>query len=171
MIRVLPRLKRAYLDFKAHRLFGRRAEVFGNFEVANPANVKLGARVAINHNVFMLGRSRIEIGDDVILSAGAMLIDSGISAKGYAGPNRHYDDEFIRIEDGAWIGAGAIILPGVTVGKMSIVGAGAVVTKDVPPFTIVVGNPARAVGRTDTEEERAAAPAVSHAPGERGERR
>ncbi len=52
---------------------------------------------------------------------------------------------FIRIENDAWIGAGAIILPGLTIGEGSIVGAGAVVTKDVPPHSVVAGNPARVI--------------------------
>jgi maltose O-acetyltransferase len=49
----------------------------------------------------------------------------------------------IVIEDDVWIGAGAVILPGITLGHGAVVGAGAVVTKDVPPYSIVVGNPAR----------------------------
>jgi acetyltransferase-like isoleucine patch superfamily enzyme len=55
----------------------------------------------------------------------------------------------VVIEDDAWIGAGAIILPNVTVGEAAIVGAGAVVTKDVEPRTIVVGNPARPLRSVD----------------------
>ena len=51
----------------------------------------------------------------------------------------------IRIGDDVWIGAGAIILPGVTIGEGAVVGAGAVVTKDIPPFAIVVGNPAKII--------------------------
>jgi acetyltransferase-like isoleucine patch superfamily enzyme len=57
----------------------------------------------------------------------------------------------IVIEDDAWIGAGAIILPNVTIGQGAVVGAGAVVTKDVPPYTIVVGVPARPIKRIDLE--------------------
>ena len=57
----------------------------------------------------------------------------------------------VRIEDGAWLGAGAIILPGVTVGRDAIVGAGAVVTRDVPPGETVTGVPARVVGLSAME--------------------
>ncbi len=49
----------------------------------------------------------------------------------------------VRIGDEVWIGGGAILLPGVTIGKGSVIGAGAVVTKDIPPYTVAVGNPAR----------------------------
>jgi acetyltransferase-like isoleucine patch superfamily enzyme len=51
----------------------------------------------------------------------------------------------VVVEDHVWIGARAIILPGVTLGEGCVIGAGAVVTKDVPPYTIAVGNPARVV--------------------------
>lgn len=55
----------------------------------------------------------------------------------------------ITLEDDCWIGAGAIIMPNITVGSSSIIGAGAVVTKDVPPFTIVAGVPARKIKTVD----------------------
>ena len=51
----------------------------------------------------------------------------------------------VRIEDNVWIGGGAILLPGVTVGDNSVIGAGAVVTRDVPANTVVAGNPARVI--------------------------
>ena len=53
----------------------------------------------------------------------------------------------ILVEDGAWIGAGVIITAGVWIGKNAVIGAGSVVTKDVAPYTVVVGNPARPVKR------------------------
>ena len=58
----------------------------------------------------------------------------------------------IIIKKGAWIGAGAIILQGVTVGEFSVVAAGAVVTKDVPPYTVVAGVPAKAVKNIPTDK-------------------
>lgn len=57
----------------------------------------------------------------------------------------------IHIEDGAWIGAGAIIQPNITIGQSAIVGSGAVVTKDVPPYTVVVGIPARPIKQFSIE--------------------
>lgn len=139
-----------FLQIKGYLVFKRKVGILGNFIVVNPRNVVIGVHCGINHGVFILGANRIEIGSYVILSARCMLIDSGLELKNYV----HIDfpkhsSNSIKIGDGAWIGAGAIILPGVTVGKKSVVGAGSIVTKDVPAFTIVAGNPARPIGRTD----------------------
>ncbi len=57
----------------------------------------------------------------------------------------------INIEDGVWIGAGVIILPNITIGQSAIIGSGAVVTKNVPPFTVVVGIPAHPIKRFSPE--------------------
>jgi maltose O-acetyltransferase len=63
----------------------------------------------------------------------------------------------VTIGDRAWIGFRALVLPGVTIGEGAVIAAGAVVTKDVPPYTIVGGNPAREIGqRTDQLEYRLA---------------
>ena len=59
----------------------------------------------------------------------------------------------LTIGDDVWIGFGAIILGGVSIGRGAIIGAGTMVTKDVPPFTIVVGNPMRIVRKLDDEIE------------------
>jgi acetyltransferase-like isoleucine patch superfamily enzyme len=59
----------------------------------------------------------------------------------------------IRIEDNVWIGANAVITAGVTIGKHSVVGAGSVVTKDVPGYCVAVGNPARIIKKYDFERK------------------
>jgi acetyltransferase-like isoleucine patch superfamily enzyme len=143
---LFARLKRYRLAAKGRRLFGRKVAVFGDFTVIHPENVKIGDNCAINHGVFIVARCGIEIGDDVVLSARAMLIDVGLDPKTFAEPEaRKYTEGRIRVGRGAWIGAGAIILPGVTVGERSVVGAGSVVTRDVPPLSVVAGNPARQI--------------------------
>jgi acetyltransferase-like isoleucine patch superfamily enzyme len=93
------------------------------------------------------------LGDRVTLSPRITLVVS-------ASPNNSklreiYPRKFgkITIEDDTWVGTGVIILPGVTIGKMSIVAAGAVVTKDVPPYTIVAGVPAKQIKKVNMNEE------------------
>jgi maltose O-acetyltransferase len=141
---ILGRLRQFCLRIKARLTFGRPVAVFGNFTVVDASRVRIGRNCAINPGVFILGMSGIEIGDDVVLSARCMLIDGTLNSRASASSgNRVYVDKPIRIEDGAWIGAGAIVLPGVVIGSQSIVGAGSVVTKSVPPLTVVAGNPAR----------------------------
>lgn len=139
---------RVILAWKARLLLRQRVEVFGNFTVVNPSKVTVGMRCAINHGVFILGRTRIQIGDDVVLSARCMLLDGGLQPGSFLpGKTPNHDGQPIRIKDGAWIGAGAILLPGVTIGQRAIIGAGSVVTKDVPDYAIVAGNPARPIGQ------------------------
>ena len=77
-----------------------------------------------------------------------MILDAGLDPSTFSDPDqRTYIDGPVKIGRGAWIGAGAIILPGVTVGERSVVGAGSVVTRDVEPLSVVAGNPARPVSR------------------------
>ncbi len=75
-------------------------------------------------------------------------MDTGLDLQHYLDskkPNKVHIKSYIRIEDNVWVGAGAIILPGVTIRKNSIVGAGSVVTKDVAESVVVAGNPAKVI--------------------------
>ena len=142
----MGRVRRFLLGVKGRWVFRRRVAVFGNFTVVDPRRVRIGDNCGINHGVFILGRSGVTIGDNVVLSARCMLLDGGLEPDSFVhGDIRPYKEEPIVIGDGAWIGAGAIILPGVTVGARSTVGAGSVVTRDVAPGTVVAGNPARPI--------------------------
>jgi acetyltransferase-like isoleucine patch superfamily enzyme len=150
---LFARLKRYRLASKARRLFGRKVAVFGDFTVIHPKNVRIGSNCAINHDVFIIGAHGIDIGDDVVLSARVMLIDAGLDPASFGTPaERRYVDRPIRIGRGTWIGAGAMILPGVTVGERSVVGAGSVVTRDVPALSVVAGNPARVIRKIGAAE-------------------
>lgn len=144
---MLGRAKRFLWRTKAWWLFGhRRIHVYGNFTAVVPRNIRVGANVAINHGVFLLGHSGIAIGDGVVLSARCMLIDGALVRDDRPAVDRTHAGAPIVIEEGAWIGAGAIVLPGVTVGRNSVVGAGSVVTRDVAAGATVAGNPARRLG-------------------------
>lgn len=104
-------------------------------------NVRIGKRVIIMSGCLMMSAGGITIDDDAQIAANVQLISN----------NHDLQDRMIitckpvYIGRRAWIGAGAIILPGVTIGENSVVGAGSVVTHDVAPNTIVAGNPARVI--------------------------
>lgn len=125
----------------------------------------IGADVNINDHVFV--ENDVVIGDRVTLKSGVQVWDGiRLGDDVFVGPNATFtNDPFPRskqyprsfamtiIEDGASIGGGAVILPGIRVGRRAMIGAGAVVTKDVPPYAIVVGNPARIVGYAETSNQ------------------
>lgn len=142
--RVINALGRLLRRAKGYVLFGKRVEIFGPFTVLVPGGVRLGRNVAINHGVFLNGGCRIEIGNDAVLSARCMIIDVGLDPATF-GETIAYRNAPIRIGSRAWIGASAIILPGVTIGDGAIIGAGSVVTRDVPAGQTWAGNPARAL--------------------------
>jgi len=94
----------------------------------NDSKINIGNYVMIAHNVMIIG------GNHNIERIDIPMMLQGVGKQGT-----------ITIEDDVWIGAGAIILTGVTIGTGSVVGAGSVVTKDIPPYSISVGNPAKVV--------------------------
>jgi UDP-2-acetamido-3-amino-2,3-dideoxy-glucuronate N-acetyltransferase len=100
---------------------------------------RLGNRVHVNHGSFLPNRS--SIGHDVFIGPNVTFCDDKYPKSG----NTHYKAEPPVVENEVSVGAGAIILPGVTLGKGCMIGAGAVVTGDVPPGAIVTGIPARAL--------------------------
>jgi acetyltransferase-like isoleucine patch superfamily enzyme len=125
---------------------GSRLHVF-NFRNLPHAGIRLGTRTFVGEGSIMRGQGGITIGDCVLFGPGTQVLavdhvfadperpimDQGITAQG------------IVIEDNCWIGAGAIILDGVTIGRGSCVGAGAVVTRSLPPHSLAVGIPARVI--------------------------
>lgn len=111
------------------------------------SHTEIGENFYANHDCVFLDTNKLIFGDNVFIgpqcgfyTAGHPL-DAGLRAKNleFAKP--------IRIGSDVWIGGGAKILPGVTVGDNAVIGAGSVVTRDVPPNTVVAGNPARVIRR------------------------
>ncbi len=132
-----------------------------NFRDLPHAFIRVGRGTFIGESVVIRGQGGVTIGESVLIGPLAKILavnhnfadiarpvmDQGISGRG------------ITIEDGAWIGAGAAVLDGVRIGRGSVVGANAVVTRDVPAHCVVVGSPARVVrdlegGQRGLEERR-----------------
>ena len=103
--------------------------------------LRIGDRCFVNVGTVLLCVREIVIGDDVAFATEVHVMDS--NSHGVEG--RPHVEAPVRIGDGTWLGARAMVLPGVTIGKRVLVAAGAVVTRDVPDDVLVAGNPARVV--------------------------
>jgi acetyltransferase-like isoleucine patch superfamily enzyme len=106
-------------------------------------SARIGRNTRISHGCTIDVRSGLSIGNNVSVSPEAMILGGSHDVNA---PQFNDVVGFVTIEDHVWIGARAIILPGVTVGRGAVVAAGAVVTKNVAPLTIVAGVPAKPVG-------------------------
>jgi acetyltransferase-like isoleucine patch superfamily enzyme len=110
-------------------------------------DVSVGPGSWINHRCYFDSRAPIRIGRNCDLGMEVMLCTSGHEPGSRARRAGRYQAAPIVIGDGCWLGARALVLPGVTIGEGAVVAAGAVVTSDVAPYTIVGGNPAREIGK------------------------
>jgi acetyltransferase-like isoleucine patch superfamily enzyme len=112
-----------------------------------PENISIGRRVSINDNVFLNGYGGIEFGDDSGVAYGTALIseDHDISDPEILIKEQPKIPGKITVGKNVWIASNCTILKGVTIGEGSVVAAGSVLTRSVPPFTLVGGNPARVI--------------------------
>ena len=133
---------------------------------AHGGQIQIGQWCYIGEGSRIWSAGRIDIGDRVMISHNVNIFDNlthpvdpvlrhqhfrAIASVGH--PHRiDLGERPVRINDDAWIAAGAMVLRGVIIGKAAIVGAGAVVTHDVPPFAIVAGNPARVIRYVKSDE-------------------
>lgn len=131
-------------------LFGMRHHghigVYPTCKVWAPWNIEMGSWVAIDDDVNLYSADKITIGTKVAISREAFICTAGHDI---TKPNRPLVTAPITICDGVWIGARATILPGVTIGEGAVVAAGAVVTKDVEPWSVVGGNPAKEIKKRE----------------------
>lgn len=125
--------------------FGEGSEIRPPFRCDYGYQIHVGRRTFANFGLVALDVGRITIGDDVQIATNVQLLTPTHPTEPEPRRAKWEAALPITIEDNAWLGGGAIILPGVTVGENSVVGAGAVVTRDVPRNTLVAGNPARVV--------------------------
>lgn len=152
----LTRFVRLMLKRKKYRKsnFAR----LGNDTIVNqqsrlvPRNMFLEDNVIIQSEVnFISYKGKLIIGKYSVISSGCIIVPSKhipiVGVPFYYATKYHIGDEDdeINIKEDCWIGAGCILLPGITIGRGSIVGAGSVVTKDIPPYSIAVGSPARVI--------------------------
>lgn len=149
-------------------VIGNDCLISGYMALETPeSNIIIGDNVFIGSETIIDCACRVEICDDVLISYQVIIQDSDNHSTRCSfrkNDNKDWKDRHhhnweitatkpVKIAKGAWLGSRAIILKGVTIGEGSVVGAGSVVTRDVPPWTIVAGNPAKVI-REILEHER-----------------
>ncbi|MCE7530637.1 DapH/DapD/GlmU-related protein [Polynucleobacter sp. IMCC 29146] len=125
--------KGCLIDYKTYFRFPELISI-GNFVAVNR-----GCQFYASH---LEGGGKINIGDHVVFSPNVKIYTAGQFYDSLKLKNRVGS---IVINKYAWLGAGAIVLPGVSIGEGAVIGAGSVVTKDIPPYVVAVGNPARII--------------------------
>ena len=145
-------LEKYHLKILRERLGVKDKEFFAQWPVTVTGDVHLGDRVSMAAYVHIWGEGRVTIGNGVMIGSHTAIVSNthDVSAAAMWKTQKLAP---ILIEDNVWIGAHCVILPGVTVGTGSVVGAGSVVTRDLPPGCVVTGVPA-VVRRTRAIENR-----------------
>lgn len=148
-------------DFEGINLIVR--ELFGKADETtflNPpfycdygSNIFVGRNCFINYNCTILDNGKVTLGDNCLLAPNVSIYTAGHALHP---DSRKLGDEYgvpIAVGDNVWIGGNTVILPGVHIGNNVVVGAGSVVTKDIPDWSFAAGNPCRVI-RTITEEDK-----------------
>lgn len=127
------------------------------FQTIGSGKIIIGDQVGMSH-VILCSRSEIKIEDNVLLGAGVKIFDHDFHSINYEQRVENEDIDVktkpVLVKEGAFIGAYSIILKGVTVGRHSVIGAGAVVTKDIPDNEVWVGNPAKCIRKLEDNTEK-----------------
>ncbi|MFC8197770.1 sugar O-acetyltransferase [Streptomyces sp. NPDC057298] len=153
-VRIAARYQTAYVeDADAARpilaellgFVGPEVHVRPPLHVDYGSNITIGARTFVNYNLTALDVAAITIGEDCQIGPNVQLLTPTHPLEPQPRRDKLEAARPITIGDNVWLGAGAIVLPGVSIGDNSVIGAGAVVTKDVPAGVVAVGNPARPV--------------------------
>lgn len=127
---------------------GRNVDLLQGVRILCPANVVIGDNVSINVNSTLDGNGGLTIGSDVMIGSYCQILTANHVFASREKPMKEQgiSTRPVNIGDDVWLGSAVIILPGVKVGKGAIIAAGAVLTKDVEPYHIVAGVPAKPIG-------------------------
>lgn len=122
---------------------GEKVFLFSGTEVIEPWNLSIEQNCHVGRFCLLDSRGGIKIGRNVVIAGYSLLLTADHD---YASPEFDGRLSNIDISDYAWIGTRSLILKGVSIGEGAVVAAGSVVTRNVPPWTVVAGNPARKIG-------------------------
>ena len=126
---------------------GAQAEIEPDFRCDYGVNIHAGDNLFMNFNCVILDVCRVDIGDSVFLAPGVHVYTAEHPIDAAARTSGVEMGRPVRIGNRVWLGGGAIILPGVTIGDDTVIGAGSVVTRDIPAGVVAAGNPCRVLRR------------------------
>jgi acetyltransferase-like isoleucine patch superfamily enzyme len=135
---------RSYYWGKRLNYLGDKSEFHKHITINGPHCVSIGNNVAINSYTHIWGHGGVSIGDNVMIASHVAII-SVTHDPHMANMRDSIILMNVKIEDDVWIGSHSVILPGITIGKGSVIGAASVITKDVPPNTISIGVPSKVI--------------------------
>ena len=131
---------------------GTNVEIKTPFMCDYGYNIEVGDNVFVNYNCTILDCNKVVIGNNVLIAPNVQIY-SATHPTDYKVRLQELEMAYpITIEDNVWIGGGTIICPGVNIGKNTVIGAGSVVVKDIPPNSIAVGNPCRVIKTLEEDE-------------------
>ena len=148
-----------------HDLFGKMGEhvhIDIDFHCEYGKHIFIGDKVIINMNCTFVDNNRIDIGSNVLIASNVQIYTATHSTKVSERMVQNWSEGEeicrtyalpVKIEDGVWIGGGAILLPGVIIGRNSVIGAGSVVTRSIPANCVAVGNPCRVIKQIESDEK------------------
>jgi acetyltransferase-like isoleucine patch superfamily enzyme len=147
-----------YIDFGSNLTTGKGCRIEAYPYLSQDCIISFGKNIEMNDYVHITGLRKVSIGDNVLMASKIYISDSNHGT--YKGRNgdthpesiartRHVTGDPVTIEDNVWIGESVSVLSGVTIGRCSIIGSNSVVSKNIPPFTIAVGNPAKPIKQYD----------------------
>lgn len=132
---------------------GAETQIRPPLRVDYGSHIHLGDRTFVNFGLVALDVAAITIGDDVQIGTNVQLLTPTHPVDPEQRRAKWESAAPVTIADNVWLGSGAIVLPGVTIGANTVVGAGSVVTGDLAPNVVAVGNPARVVRNFSTDEQ------------------
>lgn len=142
---------------------GRNVNIDTPFYCDYGKHITIGNNAIININCTFVDCNKIDIGNNVLIASNVQIYTATHPVRTQERLVANWNEDSavpyfrtyalpVKIEDNVWIGGGVIILPGVTIGKNSVIGAGSIVTRSIPAHSVAVGNPCRVIRKTKPEE-------------------
>ncbi|MBI6548024.1 DapH/DapD/GlmU-related protein [Xenorhabdus lircayensis] len=150
----------SYIDISNNLTTGHHCRIEAHNE-ENRVVLFIGENCQLNDFVHIAAAEKIKIGNNVLIASRVFISD--LNHGSYSGTLQSHPESIcneralstspVTIEDNVWLGEGVVVLPGVSIGRCSIIGANAVVSRDIPPYSIAVGNPAKVIKQYNNSTE------------------